>query len=211
MELDDYRREYTAGGLRREDLADSPLAHFEVWLKQAITAGIQDPTAMSLATVGEDGQPWQRIVLLKHSDERGFIFYTNLGSQKAKEIAHEARVCLLFPWLGLDRQVIIGGVATRLSSAEALRYFVTRPRESQLAAWASRQSHALSTRQILESKFAEMKQRFAKGEVPLPSFWGGYRVVPETFEFWQGRPSRMHDRFRYHADGDAWRIERLAP
>lgn len=213
MDLQAYRREFTHGGLDLEDLAESPFDQFEVWLKQAITAGVQDPTAMSLATVDQAGRPWQRFVLLKHSDDQGFVFFTNLESQKSEHIGANPEVCLQFPWLQLDRQVMIGGRASKLPVVEALRYFATRPRESQLAAWASRQSSRLHSRQALEGKFLEMKARFAAGKVPLPSFWGGYRVVPHTFEFWQGRENRMHDRFLFRAGDspDAWTVSRLSP
>lgn len=211
MDLEDYRREYMAGGLKEEQLAAAPMPQFEAWLKQAVDAGLRDPTAMTVGTVGPDGRPWQRTVLLKHTDERGFLFYTNLGSRKAREIEHCPQVCLLFPWYGLDRQVIIGGEAEKLPTSEALKYFATRPRESQLAAWASRQSRPLSSRQILETKFNEIRRRFEDGEVPLPSFWGGYRVTPETVEFWQGRVNRMHDRFMFRRADGGWVSERLAP
>lgn len=211
MDLEDFRREYIAGGLRREQLAADPMDQFELWLEQAIDAGLDDPTAMSLATVGPDGHPWQRVVLLKHTDARGFVFYTNHRSRKALEIAGNANVCLLFPWTQLDRQVIVGGTAEKLPTLEALKYFATRPRESQLAAWASHQSRPLSSRAVLEAKLTEMKMRFERGDVPLPSFWGGYRVTPRCMEVWQGRPNRMHDRFMYTRDRDGWSIERLSP
>lgn len=211
MDLEDYRREYMAGGLQEDELAATPMQQFETWLKQAVAAGIRDPTAMTVGTVGADGKPWQRTVLLKHTDEEAFFFYTNLGSRKAEEIGHNPDVCLLFPWYGLDRQVIIGGRAEKLPAKEALKYFATRPRESQLAAWASRQSRPLSSRQILETKFMEMKKRFEDGKVPLPSFWGGYRVVPESVEFWQGRANRMHDRFMFRRGEAGWAAERLMP
>lgn len=211
MDIESFRREYLAAGLRREDLDASPFGQFDGWLKQAVEAGLKDPTAMSLGTVGEDGRPWQRLVLLKQADERGFVFYTNLESRKARHIAANPQVCLLFPWNEIERQVVVAGTASRVSAVESLKYFLSRPRQSQLAAWASAQSRPLSSRVLLEEQFARMKQKFGEGEVPLPSFWGGYRVVPEAFEFWQGRPNRLHDRFGYARDGDAWRIERLAP
>lgn len=212
MDLEELRREYCSDGLGREDLADDPFQQFEHWLKQAIEADIQDPTAMSVATVGTDNRPWQRIVLLKHSGQDGFVFYTNLGSRKSEEIARNANVSLLFPWLQLNRQIIIGGRAERLPATQVLKYFLSRPRESQLAAWSSAQSRPLSSRAILEQKFAQMKHKFEHGDVPVPDFWGGYRVVPDSIEFWQGRPGRLHDRFMYRLqDQGHWSIERLAP
>lgn len=212
MHIEDFRREYLAGGLQREDLLDNPYTQFERWLEQAVQGGLADPTAMSIATVDDRGRPWQRIVLLKDFSPEGFVFYTNLGSRKATEIAGNAQVCLLFPWNTLERQVIVSGVAERLPSAQVARYFLSRPRESQLAAWASKQSRPISGRQVLEQKFAEIKHRFQQGEVPLPSFWGGYRVVPESIEFWQGGANRLHDRFMYRLNesGD-WDIDRLCP
>ena len=162
--------------------------------------------------IDETGHPWQRIVLLKDLSDLGFVFYTNLESRKAKAMASNPRVSLLFPWNVLERQVIVGGTVERVPMAEAARYFLSRPRESQLAAWASAQSRPLSARQVLEQKMAEMKHKFAHGEVPLPSFWGGYRVIPQQIEFWQGGAHRLHDRFLYTRDGDMkWTIERLAP
>jgi pyridoxamine 5'-phosphate oxidase len=211
MSLEENRREYDYGKLSRESLLDNPFDQFTLWMNQAIEARVQDPTAMSVATVSSEGKPWQRMVLLKGFDEQGFVFYTNLGSRKAKEIESNAQVSLHFPWLQLDRQVIIGGRAERLSAVEVVKYFLSRPKESQLAAWASKQSSRINSRQALETQFAQIKEKFSKGDVPLPDFWGGYRVVPEEMEFWQGGESRLHDRFSYSRDGDDWDIDRLSP
>ena len=211
MSLEDNRREYDYGKLSRESLADDPFAQFTLWMNQAIEAQIQDPTAMSVATVSPEGKPWQRMVLLKGFDEQGFVFYTNLGSRKAKEIEANAQVSLHFPWLQLDRQVIVGGRAERLSAVEVMKYFISRPKESQLAAWASKQSSRISTRQVLETQFVQIKEKFAKGDIPLPDFWGGFRVVPEEIEFWQGGESRLHDRFCFKRNDDEWDIARLSP
>ncbi|MDA9826272.1 pyridoxamine 5'-phosphate oxidase [Porticoccaceae bacterium] len=211
MSLEENRREYDYGKLSRESLLDNPFDQFSLWMNQAIEARVQDPTAMSVATVSSEGKPWQRMVLLKGFDKKGFVFYTNLGSRKAKEIEANAQVSLHFPWLQLDRQVIIGGRAERLSAVEVVKYFLSRPKESQLAAWASKQSSRINSRQALETQFAQIKEKFSKGDVPLPDFWGGYRVVPEEIEFWQGGESRLHDRFSYGLDGDDWEISRLSP
>jgi len=212
MNIDQLRHEYSRGGLQRTDLKPDPLDQFRLWFEQACKAQLVDPNAMSLATAGTDGRPAVRTVLLKQYDPRGFVFFTNLESKKARHIAANQNVCLLFAWLALERQVIIAGTAEKISTAEAVAYFVTRPLGSQLAAWASPQSRAITSRKLLEMKWAEMKQKFADGKVPLPSFWGGYRVKPVEFEFWQGRENRLHDRFHYlrQADG-SWLIERLAP
>ena len=214
MSLQDNRREYDYGKLTRESLSASPFDQFTLWMEQAIEADIQDPTAMSVATVSAEGKPWQRMVLLKDFDQRGFVFYTNLGSRKAKEIAVNAQVSLHFPWLQLDRQVIVGGRAERLSTVDVLKYFLSRPKGSQLAAWASKQSSRINSRQALETQFAQIKEKFAKGEIPLPDFWGGFRVVPEEIEFWQGGEMRLHDRFsysRFEDDSSSWDIGRLSP
>jgi len=212
MNIDQIRREYLKGGLRREDLDSNPLAQFQKWLTQAIDSGLPDPTAMCLATVSAQGRPSQRIVLLKYFDERGLVFFTNYGSRKAKEIAANPHVSLHFPWQMFERQVMINGTAEKVSTRESVKYFLSRPKESQLGAWASDQSMPISSRMLLEQKFAEMKQKFSKGEIPVPSFWGGYRVIPEEFEFWQGGANRLHDRFSYQRDNQGqWRIERLAP
>lgn len=210
--FENYRREYTAGGLTATDLDPSPVAQFERWLEQAVNAGLADPTAMALATIDESGAPWQRIVLLKGLSDAGFVFYTNFGSDKAKAMAGEPRVSLLFPWNELDRQVIVGGVAQRMSLKESAGYFLSRPRESQIAAWASRQSRPVAGRALLENEVRKLREKFADGAVPMPDFWGGYRVQPERIEFWQGGENRLHDRFRYTKDvsGD-WQLTQLQP
>ncbi|NCF17963.1 MAG: pyridoxamine 5'-phosphate oxidase [Haliea sp.] len=212
MHYDEFRREYTAGGLTRDMLDPDPLRQFEHWLEQAVRAGLEDPTAMVLATVEDSGAPWQRIVLLKGLSQGGFVFYTNYDSPKAADIASRNQVSLLFPWNELDRQVIIGGRAEKMSVAESASYFATRPRESQIAAWASRQSRPISKRALLIEEFKAMKRKFGKGEIPLPDFWGGYRVHPQRIEFWQGGEHRLHDRFEYRLqDGGDWSIEQLQP
>lgn len=213
MSLENLRREYRFGRLTRESLHDNPVEQLRRWLDQAIEVDlVADPTAMCVATVGADGRPSQRLVLLKQVDDRGLVFYTNLGSRKAREIAGNPKVSLHFPWNAMDRQVIIGGTAVRLGAADVLRYFISRPRESQLAAWSSRQSSRLSSRQALEAQFLQMRDKFRDGEIPVPDFWGGYRVEPDEFEFWQGGERRLHDRFQYRRDeGGHWQIERLAP
>ena len=214
MDLSKTRRDYSGKGLEREDLSDDPFQQFRTWYQQAVDHSLLEPNAMSLATVSAEGQPSLRTVLLKFFDARGFVFFTNFESRKAQEISKNPRVSLLFPWIGLERQVIVGGIAERLSSAESLTYFVQRPFGSQAAVWASPQSQVISSRSLLEMKWEEMKRKFSEGKVPLPSFWGGYRVVPHEIEFWQGGKDRIHDRFRYQRrekESEAWLIERLAP
>ena len=212
-DLTHVRREYLKAGLRRKDLPNDPMALFELWMTQAAEANLSDPTAMVVATVDANGQPWQRIVLLKRFDEQGFIFFTNLGSRKASQLADNSHISLLFPWHMLERQVAVSGIAEPLSTNDVLSYFVNRPKDSQIAAWVSKQSSPISARGILEAKFLEMKQKFANGEVPLPSFWGGYRVKAASIEFWQGGANRLHDRFLYQRSAvtEPWQIERLAP
>lgn len=205
------RREYTRGGLRRKDLPADPLMLFERWLGQAVEAQLPDPTAMSVATVDENGQPYQRIVLLKHVDQQGMVFYTNLGSRKAHHLENNPRISLLFPWHMLERQVMVLGRVEKLSLLEVMKYFHSRPRDSQIGAWVSKQSNRISARGVLESKFLELKQKFQQGEVPLPSFWGGYRITIDSMEFWQGGEHRLHDRFFYQREADGWKIDRLAP
>jgi len=212
MSIEHQRREYRHGRLTRASLVASPFEQFQIWLDQALAANISDPTAMTLATVGGDGRPSQRLVLLKRFDHRGLVFYTNLGSRKAQDISGNSRVSLLFPWLAMDRQVIVAGTASPLPRDQVGAYFASRPRSSQLAAWASRQSAPVANRRTLEDCYAAMAAKFEQGEVPLPDFWGGYLVEPDAFEFWQGGESRLHDRFVYRRFGpDSWNIERLCP
>ena len=212
MNLEELRRNYASRSLDLADLQPDPFAQFDTWMREAIETQLLEPNAMSLATVGPAGAPSLRTVLLKGFDARGFVFYTNYASRKARDLAANAQVALLFQWLPLERQVSVTGRAEKISAVESLKYFLTRPRDSQIGAWASRQSEVITTRSLLEQKFAEMKAKFAAGEIPLPSDWGGYRVTPATFEFWQGRPSRLHDRFRYgRPDDGTWQIERLMP
>lgn len=206
-----YRREYAIGGLNRKNLSESPFEQFEKWFDQTVKADIPDPCAMSLATVSTDGKPTQRTVLLKTFDKKGFVFFTNYKSQKSQQIGENPNVSLLFPWTELERQVEINGKAEKISSAESLKYFITRPRGSQLGAWASNQSSHINTRALLESQLQKMKDKFSKGEIPLPDFWGGYRVVPEAIEFWQGGEDRLHDRFEYLRSQSGWEINRLEP
>jgi pyridoxamine 5'-phosphate oxidase len=212
MDIENFRREYVQGGLRRDDLHDNPLTQFETWLNQVVESDLIDPTAMVVSTVSAEGQPSQRIVLLKHLDDDGFVFYTNYGSRKADEIAENNRVSLLFPWNALERQVKVCGHAEKISAAESLKYFLSRPRDSQLAAWASDQSRKISSRDFLMTQLAHMKEKFSEGEVPLPDFWGGIRVRPHEIEFWQGGEHRLHDRFEYRLQDDGeWEVQRLAP
>ena len=166
---------------------------------------------MTVSTVAQDGMPSSRVVLLKSWDEKGFVFYTNYKSQKAQEILENPKVSLLFAWLDLERQLRINGVAEKVSTAESLRYFLSRPFGSRLGAWVSNQSSIITSRSLLEMQFDKMKRKFANGEIPLPDFWGGYRIIPSYFEFWQGRENRLHDRFAYKKNGDNWEISRLAP
>jgi pyridoxamine 5'-phosphate oxidase len=212
LHLEDFRREYTQGGLDIADLADNPFEQFKRWMEQTIKSGIPDPNAMTLATVDKQGQPSQRIVLLKHMDTSGFVFYTNLKSRKAQELTANPKVSLHFPWYFLERQVKVCGVAQQLSSAEVVKYFLTRPRESQLGAWASQQSRPIASRALLMQQFESMKKKFAQGEIPLPDFWGGFRVKPHEIEFWQGGEHRLHDRLQYQLQTNgAWTIQRLEP
>ncbi|MGB3534669.1 MAG: pyridoxamine 5'-phosphate oxidase [Microcoleaceae cyanobacterium] len=213
MDISDLRKEYTKDGLTREQLNPNPVQQFEKWFQQACTADLPEPSAMCLATASANAAPSQRMVLLKYFDHQGFVFFTNYESNKARQIEENPQVSLLFFWTALERQVRISGSSAKISTAESLKYFLSRPRGSQIGAWTSPQSTVISSRQILEMKFDEIKRKFENKEIPLPSAWGGYRVVPHHFEFWQGRPNRLHDRFSYSIleDKSAWEIQRLAP
>ncbi len=210
IDLIALRREYTKGGLNKEDLNPNPFLQFERWIEQAEKAKIDMPNAMSLATTDGD-EIGIRTVLLKFFDENGFVFFTNYNSKKSKQIQSHPKAALLFPWLPLERQVKISGSVEKVSTLESVKYFSSRPKESQLGAWASNQSSPISSRQVLLSQFESMKEKFSKGEIPLPDFWGGYRVVPDIIEFWQGGENRLHDRFVYKKQKQGWTINRLAP
>jgi pyridoxamine 5'-phosphate oxidase len=211
--IEEIREQGMASGLRRADLDPDPYREFEKRFTLAVESGIPEPNAMCLATVDEDGQPWVRTVLLKTYDAHGFVFFTNYESRKARHIAGHPRVAMSFPWFALGWEVKVTGEAVRVSLAESAKYFATRPRGSQIGAWASPQSQIISSRSLLDAKVAEMMRKLHDQEVPLPSFWGGYRVQPSTIEFWQARTNRLHDRFLYsRAQADnVWRIDRLAP
>lgn len=210
--LADLRQHYTQERLHRENLRSDPIAQFQAWLDDAIASKIVEPNAMTLATASKAGRPLARTVLLKGLDAHGFVFFTNLESRKARHISENPHVSLVFPWLALERQVIVTGTASRIAMAETLKYFLSRPRESQIAAWASEQSRPVSSRKILEMAWEHIKEKYQNGQVPLPPFWGGFRIEPETIEFWQGGPHRLHDRFQYaRASEGSWTIHRLAP
>jgi pyridoxamine 5'-phosphate oxidase len=212
MDLSDRRADYAKHSLDTADLAASPCAQFEHWFREAEACELEEPNAFCLATVDPTGQPSTRVVLLKDFSEKGLVFYTNYESRKATELEANPRAAANFLWLPLQRQVNVVGRVERVSKAESLRYFVSRPFASQLGAWTSPQSTVITSRQVLETKWEQMKRKFVEGKVPLPDHWGGYRIVPERFEFWQGRPSRLHDRFAYLKNSEGlWETQRLAP
>ena len=212
MRFSDHRRQYTLGGLRRADLAEDPVAQFVAWQDQAIAAELADPTACVLATQQPDQSLRQRMVLMKGVDARGLVFYTNYESGKASALAHCGQASMLFPWNELDRQVSVSGAVARVSEAESDAYFASRPRDSQLGAWASSQSQTIGSREALLEQLAEATARFGEGEIPRPPHWGGYRLAPDSWEFWQGGENRLHDRFRYtRKEGVGWEVARLQP
>jgi pyridoxamine 5'-phosphate oxidase len=212
MKTGHIRRDYPQPALHRIDLDKDPFAQFTHWLTEVMeVADVSDPTAMILATVAANGVPHQRTVLLKDHGAEGFTFFTHLDSNKAQQIEGNTRVSLLFPWLTLSRQVIITGRITRTSTATDAYYFSLRPRASQIAAWASHQSKPLANREALEAAYARIEKEFGDDDIPCPPFWGGYSAKAETLEFWQGRPSRLHDRFIYTMENDSWILTRLSP
>jgi pyridoxamine 5'-phosphate oxidase len=212
MSLADLRKDYTMSGLLEKDLARDPFRQFDKWFQEAEAAKLVEPNAMTLATASRDGRPSARTVLLKGVDGRGFVFYTNYESRKGRDLAENPRASLLLPWIGLERQVIIEGPLAKLSREESAAYFHSRPRASQLGAWVSQQSSIITGRAALEDAMKALEKKHAGAEIPLPPAWGGYRLAPESVEFWQGRRSRLHDRLRYRREaGGEWLIERLAP
>ena len=210
IDLSKLKAQFSSSGIAKGELNANPFIQFELWMQQASAAELTLPNAMSLATHNA-AEISIRTVLLKSFDEQGFVFFTNYNSKKSKQIEDNPQAALLFSWLNLERQVKISGTVEKVSAVESIKYFASRPKNSQLSAWASAQSSKLSSRQALLSQFASMSAKFNKGEVPLPDFWGGYRVVPHSIEFWQGRENRLHDRFIYQKQQDNWVISRLAP
>ena len=208
-DLNNLSKELLKRGIVRDDLDRNPINQFSVWFSQAMESDIIEPSAMSLATA--DDVIGIRTVLLKYFDDRGFVFFTNYGSKKSRQIEKRPQAAILFPWLALERQVKIIGSVERITKLESLKYFTSRPKGSQLGAWASEQSSKISSRSVLIDQFTSMKKKFSKGEIPLPDFWGGYRVIPQSIEFWQGRENRLHDRFIYENHNDGWDISRLSP
>ncbi|MGJ8676605.1 MAG: pyridoxamine 5'-phosphate oxidase [Akkermansiaceae bacterium] len=205
------REEYGSREMHREDMAAGPITQFEQWFDEAVAAEVHEPNALTLSTLSLDGFPTARTVLLKFFDERGFVFYTNYTSAKAQQLAATPKACMLFTWLLLERQIRIEGTVEKINEEESLAYFKSRPRDSQIGAWVSHQSSLIESRDSLHERITELEQRFAGGDVPLPEFWGGYRLKPTKIEFWQGGKARIHDRFLYTQQDEGWSIDRLAP
>jgi pyridoxamine 5'-phosphate oxidase len=209
--ISEIRKTYRAGELDERDVLSHPVEQFKLWLQQAVDAEMLEPTAMTLATADKAGRPSARTVLLKNVDEQGFVFYTNYESRKANDMAANPQAALLFFWDKLERQVRVEGTITKVSTQQSEAYFKSRPHGSQLGAWVSQQSSVIESREVLEEKMRELENKFSEGNVPLPEFWGGYVLQPESIEFWQGRPSRLHDRLKYSKISNGWKIERLSP
>jgi len=207
----ELRKDYNLAGLSERDMARDPFRQFEKWFQEAEGAKIPEPNAAVLSTCSKDGRPSSRTILLKGLDGRGFVFYSNQDSRKGRELSDNPRASLLFPWIALERQVVVEGVVARITREESDAYFHSRPRNSQLAAWASTQSSIITGRGVLEEAMKSLEQKYAGQEIPMPPNWGGFRLAPETVEFWQGRRSRLHDRLRYRSGREAWSVERLAP
>jgi pyridoxamine 5'-phosphate oxidase len=211
LDLQEMRTEYIQATLDESTVPTDPFLLFEIWFAQAVETQVKDPNSMVLATSSKDNIPNIRTVLLKIFDEKGFVFFTNYNSTKAKEIAQNPHVALEFLWLDLERQVRVIGTCEKITTSESMAYFMKRSRGSQIGAWVSEQSSVISSRKILQMQIEKMKQKFANGSVPLPDFWGGYRVIPSKIEFWQGRENRLHDRILYIRENSGWKIQRLAP
>lgn len=211
LDLQEMRTDYKKATLDESSVPSEPFSLFETWFSQAVESQIKDPNTMLLATSSTQNIPNIRAVLLKIFDEKGFVFFTNYNSVKAKEIEQNPNVALEFLWLDLERQVRVLGTCEKISTAESMAYFIKRSRGSQIGAWVSEQSSVISSRKLLQMQIEKMKEKFSKGSVPLPDFWGGYRVIPTQIEFWQGRESRLHDRILYTKEQNSWKIERLAP
>lgn len=212
MSLSELRREYTLAGLNEADIDHNPFKQFGKWFEQALSASVDEPNAMTLATATPDGKPSARIVLLKDFDEHGFVFYANYESRKGQELAENPHAALVFYWIELERQVCISGRASRVTRQESESYFHSRPEGNQLGAWASHQSQVIEGREVLENRLNQVMKEYAGETIPVPPYWGGYRLAPDSIEFWQGRPDRLHDRIRYRLRPDkSWLIERLSP
>ncbi len=211
IDLENMRNEYRLKSLDEKSIAKDPLTQFTTWFEEAVSSKLRDPNACTLATCDKDAMPEARIVLLKRYDEKGFVFFTNYTSKKAKNLEDNPKACLNFSWLELERQIRINGVCEKISSKESLSYFLTRSRGSQLGAWVSEQSKVIESREILKMGLAKMKAKFRDGDVPLPDFWGGYRLKPQSIEFWQGRENRLHDRLVFQKAEKSWDLKRLAP
>lgn len=211
MDIGEIRKEYIQSGLKRSELKADPMSQFEFWFEQARQARLDEVNAMSIATVRADGMPQVRTVLLKQFDDQGFVFFTNYKSAKAQELDSTPKAAILFPWLSLERQVRIEGVVEKISAAESFAYFKTRPRGSQLGAWTSNQSEVIASRSALKKMMQEVEKKYNDTEIPLPHDWGGFRIIPKVYEFWQGRSNRLHDRFKFTRDTEGWQVDRLAP